>query len=226
MRYFVAIIFFGWLGFKAGRYFGISADRLIQFEVYYVAGLVALFVCVGFLGLFADALLAIGSILAILLAPFAWIFRRMRSGPAVRRSGASANFTDEWVADAGNAQNDDGAEFALADLCDAYESPVRVEQARVFIQYRDEIGTASERVIDIIGFVPNDEATYRPIQRIAAWCELRRAYRTFRVDRIGAAADPDTGEVIEDVDDWIRQRAVRSQRRSRTIPHVIPDERR
>ena len=56
------------------------------------------------------------------------------------------------------------------------------EGRKIRLDYRDESGTASERVIwpIVIGYF-NDRRT------LAAWCELRRDFRHFRADRVAAA---------------------------------------
>lgn len=44
--------------------------------------------------------------------------------------------------------------------------------------------------------------------RIEAYCHLRKAPRTFIVDKISSAVDPDTGEILsskKDVQNWLRQ---------------------
>lgn len=56
------------------------------------------------------------------------------------------------------------------------------EGRKIGLSYRDESGTASERVIwpIVIGYF-NDRRT------LAAWCELRGDFRHFRADRVAAA---------------------------------------
>lgn len=54
------------------------------------------------------------------------------------------------------------------------------------ITYRDEQGRASERTIwpVMIGY-------FETVRLLAAWCELRRDFRHFRIDRIASADFPD-----------------------------------
>lgn len=56
------------------------------------------------------------------------------------------------------------------------------EERKLAIAYRDEKGAASQRVIwpVTLGF-------FESTRILAAWCELREAYRHFRTDRIEAA---------------------------------------
>jgi predicted DNA-binding transcriptional regulator YafY len=63
---------------------------------------------------------------------------------------------------------------------------IRKEQ-RLRITYRDEAGSETERVIwpIAIGF-------FEQHKTVSAWCELRTAFRHFRIDRISALAS--TGE--------------------------------
>ena len=56
------------------------------------------------------------------------------------------------------------------------------DEAKLRLAYRDAAGAATERVVwpVIIGFFAQAEV-------LAAWCELRRDFRHFRLDRITAA---------------------------------------
>src|SRR3546814_3227890 len=56
------------------------------------------------------------------------------------------------------------------------------------IDYADEKGRASERAI-----WPAALAYYEEKQIIAAWCLLRQDFRSFRIDRIGAARIGEAG---------------------------------
>lgn len=53
------------------------------------------------------------------------------------------------------------------------------DQRKVALVYRDEAGQVSERTIwpFVVGFMES-------CQIVAAWCETRKAYRRFRIDRI------------------------------------------
>lgn len=76
------------------------------------------------------------------------------------------------------------------DASDAFVRPVREAiryQHRLRIEYRDEHGAASERYV-----WPFALAFLEGKRLLAAWCELRGAYRHFRIDRIASAAS--TGE--------------------------------
>lgn len=55
------------------------------------------------------------------------------------------------------------------------------EGHKIRIEYRDKAGSPSERTIrpTLVGYVET-------VEIIAAWCELRQAFRHFRLDRIGA----------------------------------------
>lgn len=74
------------------------------------------------------------------------------------------------------------------------------------IRYSDAQDNASERVIRIHSVKPN-------LGQVYAWCTMRNAMRTFRIDRMRQAVDLDTGEIIV-FDDWIK-----AYRRSRRQAH-------
>lgn len=52
------------------------------------------------------------------------------------------------------------------------------QRRKVFLFYRDEGGAASERLVRPLAL-----AFYPPTWLLAGWCELRSAFRTFRLDR-------------------------------------------
>lgn len=53
------------------------------------------------------------------------------------------------------------------------------DQRKIAFQYRDLDGRASKRVVR-----PLIMAFYGPVWLLAAWCELRRGFRVFRLDRM------------------------------------------
>src|SRR5690606_19613210 len=63
---------------------------------------------------------------------------------------------------------------------------------KVQLDYRDEAGRASERVVRPLAL-----AFYPPVWLLTAWCELRAAFRNFRLDRMVAAEPTDEGFVDE-----------------------------
>jgi predicted DNA-binding transcriptional regulator YafY len=64
--------------------------------------------------------------------------------------------------------------FDLAELRRALRS-----QLKVHFRYRNALGEASERTVR-----PLCLAYFGPVWLLAAWCELRTDFRTFRLDRI------------------------------------------
>ncbi len=60
--------------------------------------------------------------------------------------------------------------------------------AELLIKYRDSNGTTEQRRISDVR--PESATT------IDAFCHLRQARRTFKIDRIVQAVDPETGEVV------------------------------
>src|SRR5262249_48892034 len=55
-------------------------------------------------------------------------------------------------------------------------------EGKIALDYRDETGTATQRVI-----WPIAVAYFETVRVIVAWCELRKGFRHFRTDRIAAA---------------------------------------
>ena len=68
--------------------------------------------------------------------------------------------------------------FDLAELRRAVRS-----QLKVHFRYRDVLQRSSERTVR-----PLSLAYFGPVWVLAAWCELRDDFRTFRLDRIGGFA--------------------------------------
>ena len=56
------------------------------------------------------------------------------------------------------------------------------DQRVVVLDYLDQSGTASQREVEPVGVVSLDDAWY-----LVGWCRLRKAARTFRLDRIADA---------------------------------------
>ncbi len=70
-------------------------------------------------------------------------------------------------------------------VADAFMVPVREairREEKLQLRYRDEAGTDSERVV-----WPCALAFFEGKRVLVGWCELRAAFRHFRVDRIGDA---------------------------------------
>ena len=55
-------------------------------------------------------------------------------------------------------------------------------QTKIAIAYADELGRASERVI-----WPIAVSYWDTVRVVVAWCELRKAFRSFRTDRVRTA---------------------------------------
>lgn len=65
------------------------------------------------------------------------------------------------------------------------------DRRKVRLDYRDEAGRASERIVRPLAL-----AFYPPVWLLTAWCELRVAFRNFRLDRIAGAVT--SGETFAD----------------------------
>jgi predicted DNA-binding transcriptional regulator YafY len=117
----------------------------------------------------------------------------------VRRQGdealaqAATNALAKIAAATPKDLRDDMAETSLwvpigasqPDASDVFVRPVREAiryQHRLRIGYRDEQGTETERMV-----WPFALAFLEGKRLLAAWCEMRAAFRHFRIDRIGAA---------------------------------------
>jgi hypothetical protein len=97
---------------------------------------------------------------------------------------------------------------------DDSEEAIDLDDLTVGITYEDVAGNGSERVVQFAVARRNADTVY-----VAGLCQLRGAWRTFRLDRIRAVTDYRTGEVIEDVagffssylpKDWIVRSLTRS----------------
>lgn len=73
----------------------------------------------------------------------------------------------------------------------------------VLLKYRDADRSISERVVLVDTFdVREENGVPVALTHLRGVCTLRHARRTFRVDRIVSAADPETGEIIADLPKW------------------------
>lgn len=72
------------------------------------------------------------------------------------------------------------------------------------IEYVDSKGQRTERYVEAKSLEARGGKLY-----LWAWCEIRQAVRNFRVDRIAALSNGETGEVVEpaDIPVWLRERA-------------------
>jgi predicted DNA-binding transcriptional regulator YafY len=77
---------------------------------------------------------------------------------------------------------------SVADAIDMAKlrTAIRAE-GKIALDYRDETGVATQRVI-----WPIAVAYFETVRVIVAWCELRKGFRHFRTDRIAAAEFLDT----------------------------------
>ncbi len=87
------------------------------------------------------------------------------------------------------------------------------EERKLAIQYRDEAGQRSERVIRPLAIV-----YFVEVVTIAAWCELRNAFRHFRADRIASCAMSDEAFQGEGAGLRARWMMERQSRRERHAP--------
>ncbi len=100
--------------------------------------------------------------------------------------------------------------WKVADAIDMAKlrSAIRAE-GKIVLDYRDENGTATRRVI-----WPIAVAYFETVRVIVAWCELRKGFRHFRTDRIVSAEFLDERYPQSRARlraDWQRERQVRQQ---------------
>jgi hypothetical protein len=103
-----------------------------------------------------------------------------RAGKTVQRSRPSQFDHDNW-------------EGTFWDV----QSP-RSISANLRIEYRDGAGSFTKRDIRLMRYGP-----WQGGALMFAYCHLRQASRTFRSDRVLKCVDLDTGEVIQDVANWL-----------------------
>jgi predicted DNA-binding transcriptional regulator YafY len=76
-------------------------------------------------------------------------------------------------------------------------------QLKVYFEYRNAVGAASSRTVR-----PLSLAYFGPVWLLAAWCELREDFRTFRLDRIDnflVRTDRFRGEPGKTLADFLRR---------------------
>ncbi len=76
----------------------------------------------------------------------------------------------------------------------------RVEglSVRVSLEYCDQTGVTSRRLVDIEAL----EYAYGTLRRLDGYCRKRRAERSFLVSGILSLTDLETGEAVEDLEAW------------------------
>lgn len=87
---------------------------------------------------------------------------------------------------------------AVRAIIDVLEHAV-TDKERIAMAYTDETGAATSRTVRPLGLW-----YWGPVWTLIAWCELRRAFRMFRLDRIQSAevAGPFTAEPGQTLEDF------------------------
>lgn len=80
--------------------------------------------------------------------------------------------------------------------------------------YKDGVGSQTTRDIRLMKYAPWDGGAI-----LWAYCNLRQANRTFRADRIISCTDLDTGEIINNLENWLDDRYMASP--DRAIEQII-----
>lgn len=81
--------------------------------------------------------------------------------------------------------------------------------ANLAIKYQDGVGSVTRRTIRLMKYGPWEGGAM-----LWAYCDLRKANRTFRTDRIIECADVDTGEVIGNLEAWLEAKYAQSPERA------------
>lgn len=84
--------------------------------------------------------------------------------------------------------------------------------ANLDIKYRDGAGSVTRRTIRLMKYGPWEGGAM-----LWAYCDLRKANRTFRTDRIVECADVDTGEVVGNLEEWLNAKYEQSPERALEI---------
>jgi predicted DNA-binding transcriptional regulator YafY len=105
---------------------------------------------------------------------------------------------------------------------------------RLLLQYRDRDGEVTKRQVLVRTMEAHrDDGGEFKANTLHAYCYLRRAPREFRFDRIISAAEPETGEVLDDLPLWLfeqkrllneasRQRGAEKRRLAKKRPPTPP----
>ena len=86
----------------------------------------------------------------------------------------------------------------------AWERPITAP-ARLLLRYRDAGDIVTDREVKPNSLKGKGAVSPVTVRAIGAYCLMRKGNRTFRLDRIVHAADPETGEVI-DLLAWLSER--------------------
>ncbi|MFA9218910.1 MAG: helix-turn-helix transcriptional regulator [Sphingomonadaceae bacterium] len=176
---------------RLAQQLGVS-ERTIYRDIQTLAGLGAPIegaAGVGFMlkaGFFLPPLMFGADELEALVLGARWVRRQGDAGLAQAAASALAKIAAATPRDL----RDEMAETSLwvplgspaPEASDAFVGPVREAiryQQRLRIAYRDEQGRASERMV-----WPFALAFFEGRRLLAAWCEMRAAFRHFRIDRI------------------------------------------
>lgn len=95
----------------------------------------------------------------------------------------------------GYDEPEDEPDWSAEDFKTAYRP--RQVKAQIKIRYKDSKGETSERVVDV-----RECDTWAPDGYLNGFCRMRGAIRTFRLDRIESAIDIETGELIQNLNDY------------------------
>lgn len=103
------------------------------------------------------------------------------------------------------------------------DAPKTVSTPRfdVVVRYRDAAGIETDRTVTVQAFHIADAEGGTTIQAFDGWCHMRRAERTFRLDRIRQLADPTTGKPVANPAAWLLAKAGSEQPGAATAPGAV-----
>lgn len=136
--------------------------------------------------------MAVIIILALLVGCLIWL----RAAKKPRYSVTITHSTHD-TSNLDSPQWDTAAEYAPSD-----PKPVA---ALLLLTYRDGNGQGTERQVQV-----RECDTLNPAGYLTGICQLRGAFRTFRIDRVERAVDMETGEIIENIPAWAQTRYLES----------------
>jgi predicted DNA-binding transcriptional regulator YafY len=152
---------------------------------------------------------------AIVIAVVRFIRRIKRRRKAKAAAAAKAASADLETEDVGPRPHRDEAPPAPKRVT-PISSDMRVLASqlriRVLIEYEDEAGSTTHREVTIYqidGQVIGKRGRRPPIAYLysfTGWCHMRQAVRHFLISRVQMMADEETGEVIDNPEEWLAER--------------------
>lgn len=133
----------------------------------------------------------------LLVAAILWVVLKSIRGGSTKQGLTQHPSVEETTAETVAPDSDrDNWEGSFWEVQDPF--PVK---AALRIDYEDATGRRTQRTVDVRQCGP-----YLDCSLLIAHCRLRNATRTFRTDRILRCIDEETGEIVSDVQSYLRNR--------------------